>query len=265
MMQNKVSMELSGQIQSFLRRNGGKRNRQQKHLHWGDVAVFAQLPGKLQERLRGEVFTNRLMSHPMLHALAQVSEVALRSMICDGLSELTIAADEEMFAAGEPASLMYFVLSGRCHYLLGVWRDDPHREPRVPDLSVGGGHTACEIALWNAWVHQGCLLAAATCEALTLSAASFHSAVKDTPSFAPCAEYGAAYAQAANNACLEGLAHVLDLGLDLTEVASFTHDAFDTLMKRTVFGAVKSNRPNLLTMMHISTRRASWERTRSPT
>jgi len=148
-----------------------------------EVVVLDQLPKSMRNELRRDMFWPIARMHPMFAGL-EATDPHIVSRLCDrSISFASIPSMEDVFARGEAAEYMFFVISGHLEYFLRRSISRRGTSSSTPGLAVPAGEWVSEGALWfENWKHFGWLRAKVNCELLAVNAQSFRRVALVSPS-----------------------------------------------------------------------------------
>mmetsp|Transcript_70575 Transcript_70575/g.204536 ORF Transcript_70575/g.204536 Transcript_70575/m.204536 type:complete len:1547 (-) Transcript_70575:129-4769(-) len=191
-----VSWALRNRVWVFLQ----KSMRQPKSLVGeSDVEMLKHLPKTILLELRSEVFIPVLTTHPFFntYAVSRADQFAMHRLVeTHACNEVFLETEHELFAEGEDAKQMYFVVSGYVTYQAGdgigigkgLWSSsgvDQRPLLHTEDLDAAGlclskGNWLCEPVLWLRWVHVGSAVAKMQSELVILQAEKFQQTMQDS-------------------------------------------------------------------------------------
>merc|ERR1712008_33695 len=136
------------------------------------MGAIKALPEIVQIQLHWEVYSSRLLAHPIFHQLSEVSNGV--SEVCHkAMSEKSLYSKQDLFVANAKAESVFFIHTGILKYVFS----EGHSEQTL-DLEK---QWVCEAALWIKWVHTGRLSAMTNSELLVLNAESFRGIASSVP------------------------------------------------------------------------------------
>lgn len=197
--ENRIDPSLMSRIWGWVEH---KPNRPRRRTRAEDVAMLASLPRRLQVELHRQVYGPVLVEHPFFYRFSVARPSELR-FVFECLHEVHVDVGHEVFATGQVATQMFFIVHGALTYSLDSgadgWRPPtpgahqlgPASAPLLPPLGaspsastgadgdadvlvVRAGDWLCEAALWFQWKHIGQLTAADDSELVGLNAARLH-------------------------------------------------------------------------------------------
>jgi len=164
--ENRISISLGIRVWAFVRKSS---HCIKKRTHENELQVLQNLPKSLRLELRQEVYYPVISWHPLFENMTHCFKDVVSSLCCETLSQHSYVAPCEVFMRGDPASRMYFVVSGQLEYSCN---------------SVTGGLKICptlwigEHGLWMAgWSYRGTLKAEEPSELYELEVAAFQKIV----------------------------------------------------------------------------------------
>merc|ERR1712150_23921 len=168
--ENQISIELARRISAYIKSHSliGK-----KRVHEEDVKAFKALPEMLQAQLHWEVYSGRLMAHPVFHQLSEASN-GVWEVCHKAMSEKSLFPTQDLFVANKKAEAAFFIHAGMMKY---TWCDSMGEST----ADIEQGQWVCEVALWIKWVHAGRLNASTNCELLVLDATIFRRITSEIP------------------------------------------------------------------------------------
>lgn len=185
------------------------------------AAVLARLPQGLQWELQDQVYMPVLARHPFFcQFVAAHPQEARRLNSC--VERVFLAPGQALFAPGERAEGMYFVIEGRLRYAVGPALCAGTAELAAADREVSAGQWASEPALWVDWVHCGRLTAASYCEVFGLRAEVFQVLMQRQLGIRQAAKYARAYDRYAQ----EQARNLTDIFADLDALRALADGAF---------------------------------------
>lgn len=142
---------------------------QEKHkgkrlVHQRDVALLAMIPKNLHAELNHEVFTPIFAKHPFFHFYATATASVMRKIYLEAVVEVFLSIGQELFADGDIAESMFFLIRGELIYK-SRWLD------KCPILEEGAW--LCEPVLWLRWTHRGAMTAKTHSELVALRSERF--------------------------------------------------------------------------------------------
>eukprot|EP00913_Durusdinium_trenchii_P028109 g26355.t1 len=144
--ERQLSMELAADMLAFIRQRGlGKAK---SKVVFSDIKALDSLPQELLAHLQHEVGLPILDTHAMLKHLSVLGSKEMTRLCEKALKESRRIYGEHLFEAGGGGEKMYFILSGRFHYISEQLRDDVTQE-------VSKGMRCSEASLWLSWEHHG--------------------------------------------------------------------------------------------------------------
>jgi len=161
--ENQITATVRNHVLRFLRLNYRKLVRR---THDSDIAVFNNLPATLRVELRKQKFMPTLGLHPLFSKLDQHEMEPLCHL---AVYEHYYAAGRKVFAKGEEAKRMIFVVSGDMSYYLDSQRT----------VALSPGEWIGEAALWERWRHVGWLVSTTACESLEVDVIRFLAIMKE--------------------------------------------------------------------------------------
>jgi hypothetical protein len=219
--ENQISIELARRMSNYIRHHSliGK-----KRIHEEDINSFKLLPEPLQAQLHWEVYSKRLMSHPMIYQFNEAPGNGVWEVCHKAMSEKSLFPTQDLFVAGKKAESAFFINSG----IMTYFPAESIEEKKTVDVKES--HWLCEVALWIKWVHTGRLSASTNCELLVLDAAEFRRIAIDNPTAhqALCA-YALKYRESALNDTLQKGRPPLEVWYDFDETQAFAQTAFSEL------------------------------------
>jgi hypothetical protein len=158
-----------------------------------DVPIIHQLSKHLREEVTTEKNCHILCVHPFFEKVKK--NKAAISKICNaGLTHVSVARGDVVFAAGQVARWMLWITSGLLDYL-------PHGEEESKIEQLGKRRWLCEAALWCTWVTQGQLQGAEESSGVELQAEMFRNTMQENPMYASFArKYAHAFLAELNRA-----------------------------------------------------------------
>jgi len=142
-----------------------------------DIKLFSLLSEQLHSELKCAMSVPHLKVHPLLEHLNSVSSVTMHRLANDGISRKTLASNDCCFIAGETATHMYVVVSGRLVYTKFDSKGNAQREyvDHAEDWIA-------EPVLWTPhWVHMGGLIAITETVLLVVADVKFMEKVRLNP------------------------------------------------------------------------------------
>jgi hypothetical protein len=168
--ENKVCASVASNIWEFLKSDKGSIR---PKLHEVDVKILQKLPRTLRDELQDEIYTPVITKHPFFYNFTfEFPQLLRKTFRC--IRESALSFERELFAPGERAEHMYFLVTGGMRY-------QPNMETEAPRdrCTVGPAEWVCEPALWVSWRHRGSMIAAMQSELITLQTDKFHKAMAD--------------------------------------------------------------------------------------
>jgi len=159
---NKLSLELGNRIVAFVRKH---RAGSRKRVHEQEIEILKVLPESLRVQLHWEVYEPVLRPHPFFFNSLEVDEGGVLDICHHALSEMSLGSSQELFTPCQPATKMYFVVSGVLEYF--------HGSSDTEMAEISRGQWCVEAALWIKWDHEGRLAAVSHCELVVLDASTF--------------------------------------------------------------------------------------------
>lgn len=169
-----VPFPLRARIQKYLEHiiDMEKRNLPAKN-----VKILALLSEQLKSELECAICMPQLSVHPLLHEMRQRSRVTMHRLASTAIEHKQLAKHDPLFIAGEQATHVYFVVTGRLEYI----RVDSKGGQQQEQVD----HTEDWIAepvLWmKTWWHLGDLMAEFECDLLLLNPSKFCTIVHLNP------------------------------------------------------------------------------------
>lgn len=163
-----ISLEVGSAIWCFLRADYKVRKRQ---LHEEDIRFFEHIPQSLRIKLRIEVYSPILVSHPFLSQFVPMGFQQMSDLCNTAMAERSYRPSQDVFVENQLATEMYFVITGELEYRSDLLC--------FPIVVRPGSHRRwiSEGALWAKWFHLGQLMAQCSCELATLDAKRFRDLV----------------------------------------------------------------------------------------
>jgi len=174
--QNRVSLELGGRLQELAQLQQVESSRVRR-VHEKDVILLQQMPSSLKDQLRLEVYGPILRDHPLTRTMGILCVSAFSRICSSALSQQSLLPNEELFAFGDEAQCMYFVVAGKMVYHHGRYLATEVVKLK-PSHIFEAEESLCEQVLVFEWRHQGLLTARMLCEFVQLDAAVFRDTVK---------------------------------------------------------------------------------------
>mmetsp|Transcript_55020 Transcript_55020/g.128696 ORF Transcript_55020/g.128696 Transcript_55020/m.128696 type:complete len:785 (+) Transcript_55020:62-2416(+) len=218
--QNRISMELSSRIFSFVRRY---RCVAKSRVHEVDVHVFKAMPETLLVHLHYEAFMPVLLRHPFFSTLMQVDENALANLCHSATNERPLSLGQELFTYGTQATATYFTISGMMEY---------HRagdEDGEVHLISEATSILCEMSLWLQWEHRGRMSASTPSELLCLDSELACCILRQTECLQSVQRYAQQFLEdiIAQHVCMGDLS---DVWLDIESAADRAQQAFEEVL-----------------------------------
>lgn len=138
-----ISHGLAARVWHFVRH---KRVAQGKKLKTDEVPILNQLPVRIRDELRMEVYGPVLMRHPMLHHYLGGCQAALRKICKKGISELTLQPGKELKFDDE-VKKMIFVQSGNLEFHMYDVVEEVEGDAENGYI-LEAGDWCCEASLW---------------------------------------------------------------------------------------------------------------------
>lgn len=211
--ENRVSLDLGNCIYSFIRRS---HDSQQKRVHMDDVGVFKYMPESLRVRLRYEVFTQVVKPHPFFHCLGYIDEDALISVCHLATGETALQMGHQLFAAGDVATKVYVLLSGKMDYFL--------LSGEGARVRVCAGDLVSELVLWAEWRHVGACFPTTFCELATIDSERFRDVLASRPGVGRIQRFAQEYISRVQSP------HITDIWRDQETTTEVARDVLFTAM-----------------------------------
>jgi len=225
---NHVSIELARRISAYI---SSHNLIIRQRVHEEDIKALKALPEVLQAQLHWEVYSGRLVAHPVFHQLSVVSNVV--SDVCHrAMSEKSLYPTQDLFLATAKAESAFLIHAGILKYVICNGTAE-----RTVDVEA---QWVCEVALWIKWVHLGRLSASTNCELLVLDATCFRRIGSEDPRIhgALC-EYARKYRE---HALGGGIQHPLEVWYEFDKTQELAQDSFSELEAATfVRPSLRSN------------------------
>lgn len=216
MIERRVSLELMGSVNNFLRSSKTTTNRR---LHEKDVTSLKMCPQTLLRRLHEEIHSPILLRHPLMKKLKLIDSSVIVSICHLAMTERRVLMGEELFRTGVRATCMYFLAVGTASYFPG------YEEYCLAE--VQSGQWLCEMVLWTNWDHRGRLTTLSLpVEVLELEAAEFQTILSRSRSMPQVARYAQLFCSRAAVNC-QGRENITDLWGSGSQVGAMVHCAFD--------------------------------------
>eukprot|EP00747_Dinoflagellata_sp_TGD_P070237 gnl/TRDRNA2_/TRDRNA2_156500_c0_seq1.p1 gnl/TRDRNA2_/TRDRNA2_156500_c0~~gnl/TRDRNA2_/TRDRNA2_156500_c0_seq1.p1 ORF type:complete len:764 (+),score=128.89 gnl/TRDRNA2_/TRDRNA2_156500_c0_seq1:264-2294(+) len=196
--EHRVAAPLRSRIWSWLERNHTVKPT--GCFHEKDVDMLLCLPSRLRAEVRDHIFRPVITKHPFFQHLNGADPSAMQRLYhC--VQEFSLFIGQELFARGEAADQMYFVMEGSLRYGTGYGSTDSRLKRQATSgiaaepPEVAAGQWLCEPPLWIEWTHRGRAIAANHCELLGLNALQFQELMRQGAFVAQAVRYAKAYAE----------------------------------------------------------------------
>lgn len=221
--ENHLTIELGNKITAFIRTHNFMAKRR---VHEEDVKVFKVLPEMLRWSLHWEVYSDKLMPHPLFYHIKDVHEEGLFEVCHKAMSEVSLATSIELFVFGQAATKVFFLQSGVIEY-------HHAQNDAVSDVVEADGSGVhqwfCEAVLWVKWEHRGRASAVSPTEFVALDAQEFRKiASRRADVLKGCQKYAQAYRKRILESSRD---HPFDIWNDLDSIQEITQLAFSEVVK----------------------------------
>jgi len=185
--ENRVSPNLSSRIESVVTKQH-ENLRKSKRLHEPAVSLLNLLPQSLKEQMHIELYQHIIVRHPLLGTIGSDHERTLIKLCDVAMCQESLQSGQELFAYGNEAEKVYFVVSGKLSYFEGPVPSPQNRE------EVMAGAIVCDQVMWMQWVHQGQMTAVQPCTLANLNGACFRNIIAQRPAVhALCCRFAESY------------------------------------------------------------------------
>mmetsp|Transcript_93815 Transcript_93815/g.280006 ORF Transcript_93815/g.280006 Transcript_93815/m.280006 type:complete len:770 (-) Transcript_93815:26-2335(-) len=171
--ENNIHHTLASKVWTFVRqkRVSGKR------LRIEELPILQQLPLRIRDELRQEMYTPHLIQHPILRVYSRLCPSAIRKVCITALSEVSLLSGKELKIPEGGTTNMIFVLIGCLEYHL--FTTDGYDDEECPRVESGGW--ACEAAIWadSTEVDGHFIAAPGGADLLLLNAEAFRSIARE--------------------------------------------------------------------------------------
>jgi len=137
------------------------------------ASVLSRLSFPLALELRHQLFDKYLTHNHVFKELNYKSPALVQALCRSAITSFELSPSDAMFAAGDPATAMYFITRGKMVYCLQA--DDV--DPELVEM----GDWCSEASLWTTWIHVGKLQAKHLAEVIAVSAQHFRTEVHKFP------------------------------------------------------------------------------------
>lgn len=186
-------MELFNTILSYHR--FAKLNIAKQKLHERDIGLLSSLPEALLTRIREEVFSPLMLSHPLFGHIHRQDAACMTDICHAAMSEMAVPVGEQLFRPGMKCSSMYMIYDGRMEYECNL-----DGEEHVPE-NIRTGRWLCEPAMWTDWKHRGHLRSIERTELMVLDCVAFQAVISESYLFCQVQDYARVYAAMAVKSC----------------------------------------------------------------
>jgi len=219
--ENHLSVELGNKISAFAKSYNVKRRR----VHKDDVQVFRMLSPNLQLQLNCEVYSTKLIAHPVCFHIMEIDKPCLEEFCNRAMSEVSVATEHDLFTYGATATKVYFMQGGLMQYRHSA------RDIGVLDKFDATGPDShrwfCEVVLWVKWEHRGRLVAAWPSDFVALRDDMFRKILSQRPALLTgCRNYASAFRKRMLDKPDD---FHWDVWADFDEIQEMTHTAFGDL------------------------------------
>jgi len=204
--EHKVSHGTASRIWHFVRKNKGSNGKRMKE---SDVPALKNIPFKLREDLRLEIYNPVLSAHPFFEEFRTRDQATLLK-ICQSpvLTEKSVPVGEELFRDQKETHKMIFVALGRLQYINcpqngDFAREDDELGDRV--CYVNRGQWACEASLWaeTAKIFGPFYAVGGAVEVVMVDAVAFRNAMKESEQALPfVVRYAQTFMENYRDACI---------------------------------------------------------------
>lgn len=164
MQSRKFSFYLTVRVRRYLeQRIQEKRSRPEE----GDIILLERLSEPLKMEVHFEMWSPTLTKHSLFFAYSRLNEPAVMKLCHTALKTMSLSGEDYLFAKGETAKSMFFVLSGSLTYTMEIGAPTPVSAPAF----------FTEMVLWAPWSHNGTMRARSDCKILLMDAEKFHDVV----------------------------------------------------------------------------------------
>eukprot|EP00929_Paragymnodinium_shiwhaense_P097470 TRINITY_DN59136_c0_g1_i1.p1 TRINITY_DN59136_c0_g1~~TRINITY_DN59136_c0_g1_i1.p1 ORF type:complete len:762 (+),score=79.52 TRINITY_DN59136_c0_g1_i1:76-2361(+) len=158
---NNISSSLSMRVKNYVETNTSRA----REVNTKQIAEF--LPAPLVADLRLEAWSPIVAAHPKLITLMTWTPRFLWSLCKTALMETVVFPGDTVFATGDSAEKMFFVIMGAMTYTVGR---SITSNSSADSEDIRSGQWLSEAALWTQWRHKGELCGEADSTLLTLDA-----------------------------------------------------------------------------------------------
>ena len=164
MQSRKFSFYLTVRVRRYLeQRLAEKRSKPEE----GDIILLERLSEPLKMEVHFEMHSPTLTKHALFFAYSRLNEPAVMKLCHSAVKTILLSGEDYLFAKGETAKSMFFVLSGSLTYTMEIGAPTPVQAPAF----------FTEMVLWAPWSHNGTMRAKTDCKILLLDAEKFHDVV----------------------------------------------------------------------------------------
>jgi len=158
-----LSVNLYGQVQEFLRKEGAFAVRLQE----AEVQLLGKIPERMKMQLHEEMFLPALRAFNIWPQVNHLDDHYLFFNVChQAMRETAMRQGQDAFMPGTDCKTVYYVDAGSMAYL--------SRQTRKERQVVGEEAVLCLPCLWSDWHHRGRLTAAfGMCTLVTLDVEEF--------------------------------------------------------------------------------------------
>jgi len=213
--ENQISIELARRISAYIKSHSLI---EKKRVHEADIKAFKALPEMLKAQLHWEVYSSRLMTHPIFHQLSEAGN-GVWDMCHKAMSEKSLFPAQDLFVANKKAESTFLIHAGMLKYVALEGVDER-------TVEIQEGMWICEVALWIKWIHTGRLAAKTNCELLVLDANQFRRIATELPGVhAALCTYAKSYREIA----LGGILQPLEVWYEFDRAQELAQTAFSEL------------------------------------
>lgn len=254
-LEHRLTLDTGTRIQNFVRRNHEYLRRRQET----DFSILQQLPEKLRQDLRQEIFLPVLGTHPLFwHHCEYFQDESLVNICDQAMMERFVLESERLFTCDQQAKHAYFFSSGDCWYTHGYTAPDMEEEREHEHLEKGT--MVAEPVLWVQWHHRGAMVSRGPYWCFALDVEVYHKVLTHAPVFKYIAMYARQFVM--QRLRDKGEDELSDLSTSIDVAQELAQGAFEEccseVMSLRGVGLRRSRQ-----LFHIMTLTKEWVKTRS--